>query len=213
MKLIISYLAKIIPLAVKFLLTYAITLFQYLSNFHSGDMIMKIKASTKISVLTSLFFVAIDYAAMWLNTMTQLSVWIIDNAVYIKLVLFAIGIDHFLGTIKHLFWTKDFHFKKNILGLLIKTGLVVCCGVLFEGLNTLIHEDNLIKSYLTTTTRIIVFLYPAGSAFSSSSVISGGKFPPIGWINKLRKFQQNLDTKEFQKPNNDNVEPQNHNEP
>ena len=123
--------------------------------------------------------------------------WSIANQDYIVLVLGAIAIDHILGTLVHFFIKRDFSIKINIHGILIKLGLVVAMGFLFEGLNNIIKEDSFIKSYLTIVLRLTVFLYPAGSAFVNSSIITRGKFPPIGWINKVKKFSENLDLNEM----------------
>lgn len=171
--------------------SYLVVLLQNVTLIHIGSWLMKIKATIKVGVLISPFIFAIG----------KLNIWVIANIDYISIVLGAIAIDHVLGTIKHGFFLRDFTIKKNLVGVMTKIGLVIACGFLFEGLNVLVHRDTVIKDYLTITTRIIVFLYPAGSAFSSSSVISGGKFPPMGWMEKLRRFQTNLDT-DFRNPNN-----------
>ena len=125
--------------------------------------------------------------------------WSLANQEYIILVLGAIAIDHVLGTLIHLFIKKDFCFKRNITGVLTKLGLVVAMGFLFEGVNNIIQEDSFVKGYLLIVLRLTVFLYPAGSAFINSSVITKGKFPPVGWINKMNKFNENLDLSEIKK--------------
>lgn len=175
--------------------TYAITVLDNFTLIHTGSMEAKIKAVTKVGVLLSPFLLLIE------SIIDNLTAWSIGNSTYIQVVLMAIIIDHVLGSIKHLFWTKDFSMKKNLTGIVIKVGLTIMCGFLFEGLNHLITEKSIVKDYLTITTRCVVFLYPAGSAFSNSSVISGGKFPPVGWMNKLKRFQTHLDPKDFQQPN------------
>lgn len=172
--------------------SYFIVLLQNFTLIHVGTYLDKIEATVKVGLLISPFIFA----------MGRFNLWIHLNIDYITVVLGAIAVDHILGTIKHGFFFYDFTIKKNLVGLMTKIGLVIACGFLFEGLNILVHKDSVIKDYLTITTRIIVFLYPAGSAFSSSSVISGGKFPPTGWMEKLRRFQTNLDTNSFKNPNN-----------
>lgn len=123
--------------------------------------------------------------------------WYISNSDYVLIILAAIAIDHLLGTIKYLFFVGDFNIKENIKGLTVKIFLVVCMGILFEGLNILVSQDSIIKDYLVIVTRLMVFLYPALSAFRSSSIISGGKFPPKAWIIKVKEFQKDLKTKHF----------------
>jgi len=169
------------------ILTYIISIVKNLNLIHIGSTSCKIKATIKLGLLVS------PFGLLW----DKFKVWTVDNADYITVVLIAIAIDHILGSIKHAWFDKDFTFKKNILGLLMKVGLVVACGVLFEAFNVIIKDGNFIKEYLNIITRLIVFLYPAGSAFGNSAVISGGKFPPQAWLDKLRKFQSSLNTKDL----------------
>lgn len=51
--------------------------------------------------------------------------------------------------------------------------------------------------YLLAITRIMVFLYPASSAFVNSSILTSGKFPPIGWIVKIENFNKSMDIRKF----------------
>lgn len=173
------------------IIIYLINILKSLNAIHVGTLIVKIKATIKLSFLIS------PFAILW----DKVTNWSIDNADYIGFVLIAIAVDHILGTIKHL-RIKDFTIKKNLTGLMTKIGLVVACGMLFEGLNTIVDKETFIKDYLVITTRLVVFLYPAGSAFGNSTFLSGGKFPPQSWLDKLKSFQKNLnpnDLKESKK--------------
>jgi hypothetical protein len=123
--------------------------------------------------------------------------WITSNGSYIFFVLVAIIIDHLLGTVVHFFIKRDFSFKKNIVGIFVKLGLVFCVGVLFEGFNFIYTSENLITEWLSVITRIMVFLYPASSAFINSSIITKGKFPPVAWINRISNFNKNLNIHEL----------------
>ncbi len=185
-------------------ITYLIAILKNFTALHVGSLLIKIKSTVKLGVLISPILMATEKVTANVATWMNVNVWVIDNSSYIQIVMGAIIVDHALGSIKHLFWMRDFQFQKNITGLTIKIGLVVAVGFLFEGLNELVHQDTIIKQYLTMTTRIVVFLYPAGSAFSNSSVISGGKFPPIGWMEKLRQFQTNLNPQDLHPNNNPN---------
>jgi len=118
--------------------------------------------------------------------------WWATNQEYVTFVFFAISIDHALGSIVHKFFKKDFTIKANAKGLLTKTGLVVLVGLLFEGVGAIIVKESFITAYILTVLRLIVFLYPAGSAFRNSSILSGGKFPPKSWIDRITNFENNL---------------------
>lgn len=168
------------------IINYLIESLNSLKLIHVGTVVVKIKASIKLGVLIS------PIALIW----EKLSKWGLDNSEYITFVLIAIAVDHILGTFKYLS-LKQFSLKKNIVGLMTKIGLVVACGLLFEGLNVILTHETLIKDYLTITTRLIVFLYPAGSAFGNSTFLSGGKFPPQSWLDKLKSFQNNTNPKDL----------------
>lgn len=171
----------------KMFLNYLIGVVSSLKLIHTGTFLVKIKASIKLGFLLSI------PTFIW----DGLSRWGIANSDYISIVLVAIVIDHALGTWRHLFVDRDFDIVKNITGISIKVGLVVCMGILFEGLGVIIKEESIVKDYLVIVTRLIVFLYPAGSAFANSSILSNGKFPPQAWLEKLKAFQSNLNPKDL----------------
>ena len=156
---------------------------KHLIFIHKGVFLVKIKSSFSLALAIS----PIAYFA------GKIADWTMMNEAYVVFVLMAIAIDHFLGTIIHFFIKRDFSIKKNIIGLLVKIGMVVSIGLLFEGINEMMKQDeSFIISYFVVVLRLTVFMYPAGSAFMNSAIITKGKFPPIGWMNKLKKFQENL---------------------
>lgn len=160
-----------------------------LLTIHRGTFVAKIKSTLALAFATSPMAYVFE----------QVTKWTITNSVYVEFVLFAIIIDHLLGTIIHAFIKKDFTLKKNVIGLITKIGLAITMGLLFEGINHIVKEASFVKEYLIVVLRLTVFLYPAGSAFMNSSIITKGKFPPIGIINKIKSFQENSELKEFKK--------------
>ncbi|SFS30882.1 phage holin family protein [Lutibacter maritimus] len=157
-----------------------------LALIHKGTFLVKLKSSASLAIALS----PIAYVT------EKITHWAFDNQEYVMFVFIAIAIDHLLGSILHLI-KRDFSLKKNITGLITKIGLVVAVGFLFEGVNAIAKDDSFIKEYLVIVLRLTVFMYPAGSAFYNSSILTKGKFPPIGWMNKLKKFEENLDLKNF----------------
>lgn len=152
-----------------------------------GTFVAKLKATIGLAMAFSPFTFIADSVLHWG----------INNQVYISFVLGAIVVDYILGSIKHLAIDRDFSIRKNINGILIKLGLAVSMGFLFEGVNYLVVHESMLKTYLTIVLRLVLFLYPAGSAFMNSHAITDGAFPPIGWIEKITKFNKNLDIKDF----------------
>ena len=143
-----------------------------------------IKLFAKLKMLTIISLTITPL--VWL--LEKLTAWHMENSDYAIFVLTAVAIDHLLGSVYHAFWKRDFSIKKNLGGLLIKTMIVVSVGYLFEGLNTILEGSSFIKSYFVISLRLMVFLYPAGSAFSNSYLITNKKFPPMGFMETLKKF-------------------------
>lgn len=151
-----------------------------LALLYKGTLFLKVKTSFLLAVTIS--------PATWLlDTLTS---WHLQNQTYVAIVVGAIAADHLIGSIYHAWWAKDFTIKDNVKGLIIKLTMVVTVGYLFEGLNVLMRDADMLKDYTIMMLRLMVFLYPAGSAFSNSYIITGGKFPPLGfmeWFKKLNK--------------------------
>lgn len=181
-------LIEIFNTPIKMILKYFISVLTNLKQIHVGTMLIKFKASITLGILVSPFAMIFE----------KLSHWGLENSDYILVVMTAIGIDHFLGTIKHL-KDGDFTWKKNVIGVTVKLGLIVLMGFLFEGLQVIVQSDSIVKEYMIIVTRLIVFLYPAGSAFGNSAILTNGKFPPQAWIDKLTRFQRDLDPKDLTK--------------
>ncbi|KAF2518244.1 hypothetical protein E0W68_09475 [Flavobacterium salilacus subsp. salilacus] len=80
----------------------------------------------------------------------------------------------------------------------------LCAGaaILFEIIHNVVKEATLIYDYLKIVTRLIVILYPAGSAFMNMSALTNGVFPPLGWITKIKAFNKDLDLERFTYNNN-----------
>ena len=152
--------------------------------------------------------IAIKSKTIFLSTMLvspfvilfgKITNWAICNSTYVLFVLGAIAVDHFLGTLVHAFKLRDFSIKKNIIGLMLKLGMVVAVGFLFEGIAMLINSTSIVLTYLITTMRLFVFLYPAFSAMENSSILTNGKFPQKGILDKFKHFQENANVKELSK--------------
>lgn len=125
--------------------------------------------------------------------------WTITNQDYLAGVLICIAIDHFVGSIYHAFKLKDFTFKRNAIGLINKLTLCATAALLFEVIGHTAKDISFIYEYLKTTTRLIVILYPAGSAFMNMSALTNGVFPPVGWIRRIAAFNHDLDLHKIKK--------------
>lgn len=153
-----------------------------------GSIAMKIKSSFYMALLISPLGFIIDETTKWASS----------QQVYIAFVLTAIVMDHILGTLVHLFVKRDFSFRRNIVGLLVKVGLVICVEITMNGILH-IAGSTMVSSYLAVVGQLLVFLYPAGSAMINCSHITKGRFPPIAFIDRVNMFNKNLDPKELDK--------------
>ncbi|MFC7347318.1 hypothetical protein ACFQO9_11375 [Chryseobacterium zhengzhouense] len=163
-----------------------------LNAIHSGIGFEKLVAAFKIAAIPALFVSIIE----------GLSKWYIVNQWFMIFVFYAIIIDHILGTIVHAFVNRDFTLKKNGIGLLKKISFCILGYSLFVMIPEILKGVPFLPEYLTMLIQFIVFIWPAGSAMGNMSILTGGKFPPIGWMRKLDRFSENLDITEF-KPKTD----------
>ena len=177
-----------------FLLEFLINMISEVQKIHSAvgnnefeTIRLKLNASIKLAIFLSPLTFAID----------QFIAWSVINIGYIFFVMGAIILDHAFGTYKHLIIDRDFTWPNNIKGLFLKLAMVVAGAFLFEGMNHIIAKESIIKDYIEIVMRLIVFLYPAGSAFGNMSVATGGKFPPKAWMDRLESFKSNLDPTEL----------------
>jgi hypothetical protein len=127
--------------------------------------------------------------------------WYMYSEGYILAILATIAIDWTLGTWKYI-KLKEFNVVENIAGVFTKIAVVVLGAALFEALYIVVDKDSIIKDYLVIVTRLIIFIYPARSAFVSMSVVTGGGFPPKSWIDKIKSFEKTLDPNDFTNKNN-----------
>lgn len=158
-----------------------------LLQIHKGAFGVKLFASLKLSLPLSI--------TAWL--IESITSWTVSNKEYITGVLVCIAIDHAIGSAYHAFKVRDFTIKKNATGLMLK--LTMCAGgaILFEIIQMILHDVSFVYEYLKIITRLIIILYPAGSAFMNMSAITNGVFPPLGWIKKIKAFNEDLDLDKF----------------
>lgn len=170
-----------------------------MQKLHNGVGLDKIFATFKIAAIPAIFVTVFE----------GLSDWYIVNQWFMIYVFYAIAIDHILGSIVHAFIKKDFTFKKNATGLVMKISFCIAGYSLFVMIHEIFKGIPFIADYFKILIQFIVFIWPAGSAMGNMSILTGGKFPPIGWMRKLEKFQENLDLDNFKttkdESNTDNI--------
>lgn len=153
---------------------------------HKGVLTAKIKASFTVGLSLSPFAILLE----------KFTHWYIENQTYIYWVCIAIAFDWLFGVWKHL-KLKTFSWKLNGIGLLVKVSMAVGAGTLYEALPYFLGEKNIVSDSLLIVMRLSVFMYPAGSCWMNMYVVTNETFPPIGWIDKIKSFNKNLNISEF----------------
>ena len=148
---------------------------------------MKLKSVAYLTLIASPFAFIIEGIGEWFNI----------NIAFIGFVFGAVIIDHLVGTYVHAKIKKDFSMKKNIQGFFMKAFLIVGVYFLGRGIVHILGEENVVAIYFRMIMRLMVFIYPAGSALVNISIITKGKFPPIGFMEKITRFNKNMDLNEF----------------
>lgn len=142
------------------------------------------------------FFIKLNFLifvpAWFISKFTE---WTVSNQDFLCGVLLCIAIDHIIGSICHAIIIRDFSFKKNATGLLIKIGICVLSLVIFEIMTLVTQNLPSIFDYLKVLTRLTVISYPVSSAFLNMAILTNGKFPPKGWLEKLKFFNETLNLK------------------
>ncbi len=160
---------------------------QHIYIIHKGAVTAKLKSSAILGTTASPIAILLEKITDWYMT-NMLTIWIIAGAVLA---------DWLVGTGKHLM-CKTFSWKENGKGLLIKTSMIVIGGFLAESLpHFLGGDDNLITSGLVMALRLSVFMYPAASCWANMAIVTNGKFPPVGLMNRIKSFNENLNIKEL----------------
>lgn len=165
-----------------------------LTLIHAGTAGQKTLAAIKLAAVP----------AVGLSLTERFAGWYIDNSAFISFVLMAICIDAILGGWVH-FIKHDFNFRKLFWGFATKTMVLVFGYVLFEMIHQIVQDVEIIATYFKITLQLVVMLYPAGSALGNISILTNGKFPPIGWMKRLERFNNEGDIEILKPKKNEEV--------
>lgn len=121
------------------------------------------------------------------------------------LVLFVMDIVS--GGLKHFWKVHDFSFTqlgmKAFLKFAVCSIALVTFNVMSKTLDTPDQIDDVINIYLFALGKTIVVVFVGGSVFENLYAITNGKFPPIGWLNRIKKFNESVDIKDLTRDNNE----------
>lgn len=170
----------------KHLINFSLKIIEWI-NQSTSESFNGIIATGKLSLVIT------PFVLIW----NKVTAWGIDNQDYILFVLGAIMVDWVFGTVKHIFFTNTFTWKRNAIGLTTKIALAVAGGFLFEGLNFLVKDADFILTSTKIVTRVIIFMYPGISAFENIYIVSGKRFPPDEWMKRIVLWKKTMNPKDL----------------
>lgn len=158
------------------------------TTLEQGNVFMKLGASLMLSITFS------PVAWFWVLLRDH----IIKDVAFAQLLMMCLFIDLICGVWKHL-KQHTFNFKLMFTGFIEKVGVTFLGMIVFNSLGAIQEWDKIetIRDYVVLVGKLVNLIYVAGSAFNSMFVITGGKFPPVGWMARMKKFNEDVDIADF----------------
>lgn len=144
-----------------------------------GNTLAKLTGAVMLSVPTSI--------VGWLLSMVQVNV-LTDMRVVLLIIDLATGVW------KHLL-QRDFCWRRLYTGFLQKLVISFLGMTVFNVLGNLqeLSEMDGLRAYLILCGKLVNIFYVGGSAFNNMFIITGGKFPPVGWMERMKNFNRTAD--------------------
>jgi len=168
----------------------------YLAMLNEGNLMVKLMLSTLLAISLSpiiLFFEEILHIAF-------------GSKYFLQMITFALFADLLSGIVKH-FKNKTFDFKKLFTGFMTKVFVSELSMMLFNILS-IINGGDTFTNWILFTGMLLSFVYVGGSAFLNLYDISGGKFPPVSFMNRFEKFNETLDVKDLMNKSTEEDKPE-----
>jgi phage-related holin len=119
------------------------------------------------------------------------------EANFFGLLFGALVIDWFVGMYKH--WINRTFDAEKMVTKLVKRVIVTVFGIiafmLFESVEGIHGTD--VGDYFLVFGRVTVLLYPIISIFENMHYVTGGKFPPVGFMRRTRKYNESGNIKDL----------------
>ena len=154
---------------------------------------------------------AIFLTSLLVSPLAWFSEFIRDNIIFSP--KFAVGLvilllaDLLAGVIKHL-KLHTFDWAELFKGVSVKIAITIMGMAVFKSLANFEEFDSLpsIRDYIILVGKIGNFLYIGGSAFNNMYIVTGGKFPPMAWMQRMKKFSNDLNVSSLVKESKDSIE-------
>ena len=145
---------------------------------YKGSFLTKVNASLKLSATPAVAISVFEYFSGLYTT----------DLSFLYGVLFVLMVDHVLGTYLHYF-----AFKTNLLGLLKKLTVILSGYSMLLIMHDALDEVEFLDVYFKVMVKLMVLLYPLGSALVNMSKVTNGAFPPSGLLKKIKNFEKTGD--------------------
>lgn len=166
-----------------------------IKNFILDHMVMIYKGTLSQKFVASVQLSVAPAAAITLTE--RLTNWYIESEFFMFLLCIVIMIDHIVGSIRHWLFDRDFTFKENLKGLILKLGVIIAGFLVLSTIDNILSKLEFFKLYFSVLVQLIVILYPGSSALSNLSIITNGKFPPNGFLEKIKNFNKSADIEDL----------------
>lgn len=139
----------------------------------------------------------------WFLSLVELNV--LADTRFAESLILLLFIDLVTGIWKHL-KQKDFCWKRMYTGFLQKMVISFLGMTAFNVLGNVRELSELegLRAYLILCGKLVNIFYVGGSAFNNMFIITGGKFPPVGWMERMKNFNRTTDISALNKPRETN---------
>ena len=165
---------------------------------YKGGFLTKLNSAIKLSLTPSLAVSAFEYfSGLYLT-----------NLSFLYGALAVIFIDHLLGSYLHYFVERGFTFEKNLMGLVRKLAITLSGYSTLIIMHDALNEIEFLDIYFMVVVKLMVLLYPLGSALGNFSKLTNGKFPPAGFLKKIKNFEETGDIDSLKSKTDNDAEAQ-----
>lgn len=127
--------------------------------------------------------------------------YVFGDATFIILFLVAFTMDIITGALNHFIKVGDFSFTQLGMKAMIKFIACIATLITFHVVSSAINNGDAVTTfasvYLFVLGKTITIVFIGGSVFENIYSLTDKKFPPIGWLNRIRKYNVTMNTSDL----------------
>lgn len=149
----------------------------------------KMAAGYKLGSLMLTSFILAPF--VWISDVLTNHVFL--SAEFVKILVLALVIDVVTGAMKHL-KLKTFDWRELFTGFTVKVAISFMGMAMFNSFASMedFNSTPAFRDYFILIGKLCNFLYVGGSAFNNMFIVTNGKFPPVSWMSRMKKFNDTL---------------------